>query len=129
MAADSPVAGGIMPSGCGTRPPAPVSSCSRTPAIPTPSSLAWPGVRTGGGSRDGGELFVWDAHSGERHPAWGAGNRDFERHAGVVSALTWGPSGELLLSGGSDGRLRWWEVHSGQCVRVQEAHQGAVQSL
>jgi len=34
-----------------------------------------------------------------------------------------------MVSGGSDGRLRWWEVQSGQCVRVQEAHQGTVQAL
>ena len=25
--------------------------------------------------------------------------------------------------------VRWWEVQSGQCVRVREAHQGTVQSL
>jgi WD40 repeat protein len=25
--------------------------------------------------------------------------------------------------------LRWWEVHSGECVRVREAHQGTVQAL
>jgi WD40 repeat protein len=25
--------------------------------------------------------------------------------------------------------LRWWEVQSGKCVRVQEAHQGIVQAL
>ncbi len=25
--------------------------------------------------------------------------------------------------------LRWWEVQSGACVRVQEAHQGIVQAL
>ena len=24
---------------------------------------------------------------------------------------------------------QWWEVDSGQCVRVQEAHQGTVQAL
>jgi WD40 repeat protein len=47
----------------------------------------------------------------------------------VVSALSWVPSGELLVSGGSDGRLRWWEVQSGECVRVREAHQGTVQAL
>jgi WD40 repeat protein len=35
----------------------------------------------------------------------------------------------LLVSGGSDGRLRWWEVHSGECVREREAHQGTVQAL
>jgi WD40 repeat protein/transcriptional regulator with XRE-family HTH domain len=97
------------------------------------TSVAWSpdGSRlgSGGGSRDGGELVVWDAHSGERHPAWGAGNSALAGHPGVVSALSWAPSGELLLSGGSDGMLRWWEVPSGECVRVREAHQGTVQSL
>ena len=86
-------------------------------------------LASGGGSRDGGELVVWDAHSGERHPAWGAGNSALAGHPGVVSALSWAPSGELLLSGGSDGMLRWWEVPSLQCVRVREAHQGTVQAL
>ncbi len=36
---------------------------------------------------------------------------------------------ERLISGGSDGRLRWWDVQGGECVRVQEAHQGTVHSL
>ena len=47
----------------------------------------------------------------------------------MVSALTWASSGELVVSGGSDGRLRWWEVQSGECLRVREAHQGTVQAL
>ena len=47
----------------------------------------------------------------------------------MVFALTWALSGELVLSGGSDGRVRWWEVHSGECVREREAHQGTVQAL
>ncbi len=103
------------------------------------TSVAWSpdGSRLASGSgRDAGELVVWDAHSGERHPAWhplrgrgNAGKSALVGHPGVVSALTWAPSGELVLSGGSDGRVRWWEVHSGQCVRVREAHQGAVQAL
>ena len=25
--------------------------------------------------------------------------------------------------------LRWWEVHTGACVRVQKGHQGAIRSL
>ena len=52
-----------------------------------------------------------------------------EGHPGVVSAVAWSPSGELLVSGGSDGMLRWWDVQSGECVRVREAHQGTVQAL
>jgi WD40 repeat protein len=48
---------------------------------------------------------------------------------GEASAVTWEPSGKRLLSGGSDGRLCWWDLHSGACVRMQEAHQGTVQAL
>ncbi len=47
----------------------------------------------------------------------------------MVSALSWAPSGEVVVSGGSDGRLRWWNLRSGQCVRVREAHQGTVHAL
>jgi WD40 repeat protein len=86
-------------------------------------------LATGSGSSDSGELFVWDAHSGQRHSAWGAGNSALVGYPGVVSALTWALSGELLVSGGSDGMLRWWEVQSGECVREREAHQGTVQAL
>jgi WD40 repeat protein len=53
----------------------------------------------------------------------------FVEHPGVVSALNWVSSGELLVSGGSDGRLRWWQMHSGECVLVQQAHQGRVWAL
>jgi WD40 repeat protein len=47
----------------------------------------------------------------------------------IVYALTWSPTGTVLISGSSDGRLRWWDLQSGECVRVREAHQGAIQSL
>jgi WD40 repeat protein len=47
----------------------------------------------------------------------------------MACAVAWDPSGERLVSGGGDGALRWWEVQSGECVRVREAHQGAVQAL
>ena len=47
----------------------------------------------------------------------------------VVYALAWSPTGTVLVSGGSDGTLRWWDLQHGECVRVRKAHQGAVQSL
>jgi WD40 repeat protein/transcriptional regulator with XRE-family HTH domain len=75
-----------------------------------------------GGGREGGELFVWEAYSGERV-------RSLAEHPGVAFAVAWSPSGEELISGGSDGMLRWWNVHSGQCIQVREAHQGAVHAL
>jgi len=90
------------------------------------NDVAWSrdGTRlaSGGRVRDGGELLVWDMQSGERV-------RAFVEHLGMVSAVAWGPSGELLVRGGSDGMLRWWEVQSGKCVQVRQAHQGTVQSL
>ncbi len=96
-------------------------------------SVAWSPdgtwLASGGSGREGGELFVWEVQRGERHPAWGAGNSALVGHPGVVSAVTWAPSGQRLISGGSDGWLRWWEVHSGECVREREAHQGTVQAL
>ena len=75
-----------------------------------------------GSGRGGGELFVWEADSGK--PL-----QTFAGHPGVVSALSWVPGGEVVVSGGDDGRLRWWEVQSGACVRVRGAHQGTVHAL
>jgi len=47
----------------------------------------------------------------------------------IVYALTWSPTGSVLVSGSSDSMLRWWDLQSGECVRVRKAHQGAIQSL
>jgi WD40 repeat protein len=35
----------------------------------------------------------------------------------------------MLVSGDSDGMLRWWDVERGECVQTRQAHQGTVQSL
>jgi WD40 repeat protein len=74
------------------------------------------------GQGDNGEIFVWDAHSGERMHA-------LVGYPGVVSALTWTAIGERLVSGGSDGTVRWWDVPREECVWIRKAHQGTVQSL
>lgn len=50
-------------------------------------------------------------------------------HRGVVYAVAYDPSGDLLVSGGSDGMLRWWDMQCGECMRIREAHQGAIRSL
>ena len=47
----------------------------------------------------------------------------------VVDALAWSPTGVVLVSGGSDGTLRWWDMQRGECLAMREGHQGAVQSL
>ena len=82
----------------------------------------------GGGQGQGGsgELFVWDvrsgAHSAERLQA-------LSGHTGIVFAVAWSELGDLLVSGGSDGMLRWWDVQSGECVKMRQGHPGGVQSL
>src|SRR5262249_1332059 len=90
------------------------------------TSVAWSpdGTRiaSGGRGRESGELFVWDPQRGERVGSLAG-------HAEIVSALAWGPSTALLISGGGGGRLRWGGVQSGGCGRGGGAHQGTVQSL
>ena len=46
-----------------------------------------------------------------------------------IALIPWSPTAAVLLSGGSDGSMRWWDVQSGECLRVQKGHQGAIQSL
>ena len=88
--------------------------------------MAWSpdGARlaSGSGERGRGELFVWDAGSGEQLYA-------LNEPSEVVYALAWSPTGTVLVSGGTDGMLRWWDMQHGECARVRKAHQGAVQSL
>jgi WD40 repeat protein/transcriptional regulator with XRE-family HTH domain len=69
-----------------------------------------------------GELCVWNIESGERE-------REIAGFPGVVYAVAWDTTEHLVISGGSDGILRWWDIQSGQCVRERETHQGAIQAL
>lgn len=75
--------------------------------------------------------------------------RCFVGHPNMVCAIAWsrwrdeketvgtGPSPhprdlsyrDQLISGGTDGLLRWWDVESGKCVCIQEAHQGTIRTL
>ena len=84
------------------------------------------GTRLASGSRGEGrgELFVWDALTGVRL-------RAFSGLSGQIYALVWSRSnsGDQLISGDSDGALRWWNVETGECVSTQVAHLGAVRSL
>ncbi len=92
-------------------------------------------LASGSGSGGNGELFVWDVQSGECV-------RTFAGHPDMVYAVAWSrcrdgacpppgvyPCEGQLISGGSDGLLRWWDVKTGECVNVQKAHNGIIRSL
>jgi WD40 repeat protein/transcriptional regulator with XRE-family HTH domain len=90
------------------------------------ATLAWSPdgtwLASGGGGRSSGELFLWHTGNGKRE-------RTFEGQSHVISAVVWNKLGDQLVSGDSDGNLRWWEVQSGTCLARQKAHQGAVHAL
>src|SRR5260370_17126726 len=83
-------------------------------------------LASGGGGRGSGELFVWDARSRAYR---GEPLYVLRERSEIVYALAWSPTGTMLISGGSDGVLRWWDVERGKCLQTRQAHQGTVQSL
>jgi WD40 repeat protein/transcriptional regulator with XRE-family HTH domain len=82
------------------------------------------GVRlaSGGGGRDGGELFVWNRKTGELV-------QTLKGHPDSVFAVAWSSTGDVLVSGSSDGTIRWWDVETAECLRTCEGHEGGVWSL
>jgi WD40 repeat protein/transcriptional regulator with XRE-family HTH domain len=90
------------------------------------TSVAWSPegaqLASGGGGRGSGELVVWDVLSGECLHTW-------SQPSAIVCSLAWSSTGAVLLSGDSDGSMRWWDTQSKECLRVRKGHQGAVQSL
>ena len=76
-------------------------------------------LASGGGGRGSGELFVWDARSGAY---LGEPLYVLRERSEIVYALAWSPTGAMLIGGGSDGMLRWWDVERGECVQTREAH-------
>lgn len=90
------------------------------------TALAWSadGTRLASGSWGHGKdhLWIWDTAS------W-APVAALDDPAELVNGVAWSADGERLVSAGSDGVLRWWEAHSGQCLWSRQGHDGPVQSL
>ena len=74
-----------------------------------------------GGSDSGGELFAWDPQRGESVNVFG-------EHPRIIHAIAWA-SDRLLICGGEDGKLKWWNVESDELLWVIDAHHGTVLSL
>src|SRR6266516_1631985 len=146
------VAGGTMPSGCGTRPREPVSISFRTPTTLTLLTIAWRGVQmwdvmahtrrwvgrtqptkirhvawSSDGTRlascgDDGSIHLWEA-------AEGTLLQSLQGHRGMAASVVWSPDGTWLASGGSgrsNGELFVWDAHSGKRMRVFARHPGVV---
>jgi WD40 repeat protein len=62
------------------------------------------------GGRRSEELFVWEAQNGERLYS-------LNEPSAMINALAWYLTGAVLVSSGSDGMLRWWDLQHGECVR------------
>jgi WD40 repeat protein len=93
----------------------------------TVNDVAWSpdGTRLAGGrsNRDGGELFIWNMASREKRM------QVFRGLTGRVFSVAWSPNGKVLVSGDSEGKLRWWDVESGECLTMREGHGGTVHAL
>ncbi len=53
----------------------------------------------------------------------------FRGHEGVVMALAFTPDGRLLASGGQDGRIKFWDPHTGEERGTLEAHERRVSAV
>src|SRR5258708_2957302 len=120
MAAGSPVAGGMVPSGCGTQLPGTVSRSCGTSTTPTPSSMAWRGVQTGNG--------------------WPAGPICLEGWGGMWKRATHAGRGGSSLTGstprtgnrmgrGMRAETKLASDQTGRNVRGREADEGNVQGV
>jgi WD40 repeat protein len=43
--------------------------------------------------------------------------------------VVWQTLADQVVSGDSDGTLRWWQAQSGKCLALQKAHQGTIHAL
>lgn len=66
-----------------------------------------------------GELTIWDF--GGRGPA-GTRPAQGEAHDRHITGLGWQPGGDLLVSGGADGRLAWWPTPCKQGQELKPVH-------
>jgi WD40 repeat protein/transcriptional regulator with XRE-family HTH domain/DNA-binding transcriptional regulator GbsR (MarR family) len=79
-------------------------------------------LASGGGGRSCGELFLWGSGDGELV-------RAFEGQPRAVSAVAWNARGDRLVTGDSEGGLRWWDAQKGECLVQRQGHRGAVHAL
>jgi WD40 repeat protein len=55
--------------------------------------------------------------------------RTFSGHTDSVCSVAFSPDGKQLASGGADGKIRFWDVESGECRRALDGHAEWVHSV
>jgi len=70
------------------------------------------------------ELTLDDAR---RHTCdWRQRLQTYEGHESIISTVMLSPDGRLGFSGDWDGKLRFWDLSSGRCLKVLEEEKGAI---
>jgi WD40 repeat protein len=77
---------------------------------------------TGGGSVNGGEVFIRDVTTGKKIA-------ELKGHRHDVDALVFNPDGKLLATAGTDGAIRIWDVKTRRTVATLSGHRHGVTSL
>ena len=68
------------------------------------------------GSKDG-TARIWTASTGKEHLR-------LVGHTGLLTAVAFSPNGTLLATGSADSTVRFWDLRSGNCLRVIKEHMG-----
>ncbi|MFC1761006.1 choice-of-anchor Q domain-containing protein, partial [Planctomycetota bacterium] len=53
----------------------------------------------------------------------------FKGHEGGISAVTWLPSGQTVVTAGEDQTIRFWDVLTGQCTMTLNGHDASISDL
>lgn len=78
---------------------------------------------TAGGSREGGEAFLWNVGPSG---GWEVANA----HTAQITCAAWSPDSKLLVTGGLDRCLRVWDVSSGKMIsQWKDVHKGMLRSI
>ena len=75
-------------------------------------------------NQNGSSILIWDTQSWERVPVTFS-----DSESGVSFLVIWDQAGKTLLTTSATGTVFCWEVESGKCLRMWEAHKQGLNSL